>query len=73
MLGWALTIHKCQSLTLDQAVVNIGDPGLSFVALSRARTVNNLMLAPFEFERISRLDRLPSVVQRKDEERRLQL
>ena len=77
MLSWALTIHKCQGLTLDQAVVNIGDhemsPGLSFVALSRARTVNNLMLAPFEFERISRLDRLPSVVQRKDEERRLQL
>ena len=77
MLSWALTIHKCQGLTLDQAVVNIGDfemsPGLSFVALSRARTVDNLMLAPFEFERISRLDRLPSVVQRKNEERRLQL
>ena len=72
MLSWALTIHKCQGLTLDQAVVNIGDfemsPGLSFVALSRARTVDNHMLAPFEFERISRLDRLPSVVKRKNEE-----
>ena len=79
MLSWALTIHKCQGLTLDRAVVhvNIGDyemsPGLSFVALSGARTVNNMMLAPFEVERMSRLDRLPSGVQRKDEERWLQL
>lgn len=75
-LSWALTIHKCQGLTLQQAYIDIGDRdtsvGLSFVALSRARSLQHLLLTPFPFDRISHLADLPSMVQRKNEERRLQ-
>lgn len=48
-ISFAITIHKSQGLTLDSAVVDIGDSesnylGLSYVALSRVRSINNLAL-----------------------------
>ena len=74
-LSWALTIHKCLGLTLDRAVVDIGDHdtsvGLSFVALSRARSLQHLLWTPFPLDRISRLGDLPSMIQRKRQENRL--
>ena len=37
-LAWAITVHKSQGLTLDKAVIDLGEvdftPGLSFVAMS---------------------------------------
>ena len=44
----AITIHKSQGLTLDKAVIDIGDreraAGASYVALSRLRNFSDLML-----------------------------
>jgi len=47
VLGWALTIHKSQGLTLDSAYLDIRaarEPGQAYVAVSRVRTLNGLLL-----------------------------
>lgn len=45
-LGWAVTIHKAQGLTLDALNVDFGygafAPGMAYVALSRATTAKGL-------------------------------
>ena len=60
---------------MPNAVIDIGPreqtTGLSFVAMSRVRPINNLVLAPFDFDRISRLSEAEGMRQRKDEEQRL--
>ena len=47
-LGWALTPWKAQGMTLDKAIVKLGNkasqPGVCFTALSRVRHVDDLML-----------------------------
>jgi ATP-dependent DNA helicase PIF1 len=47
-LGWAVTIHKAQGLTLDSCSVDLGDgafaTGQAYVALSRCKTLNSLNL-----------------------------
>lgn len=46
-LAYALTIHKCQGLTLDRAYIDVRaarEPGQTYVALSRVRTLEGLML-----------------------------
>lgn len=47
-LGWAVTIHKAQGLTLDKVVLDLGGgafaEGQTYVALSRARTMDGLHL-----------------------------
>ncbi|MCG8615954.1 MAG: helix-turn-helix domain-containing protein, partial [Desulfobacterales bacterium] len=47
-LAWAVTIHKSQGLTFDQAVVDAKDAfahGQTYVALSRCRTLDGLVLS----------------------------
>jgi ATP-dependent DNA helicase PIF1 len=48
-LGWAVTIHKAQGMTLECAVVDLGYgsfcDGQSYVALSRCRSVEGLRIA----------------------------
>ena len=46
-LAWAITVHKSQGLTFDKAIVDIGSafaPGQVYVALSRLRSLNGLVL-----------------------------
>jgi hypothetical protein len=47
-LGWAVTIHKAQGLTLESCSVDLGDgafaTGQAFVALSRCKTLDSLNL-----------------------------
>lgn len=48
-LGWALTIHKSQGLSLDHLTLDLGGgafaEGQTYVALSRARTLEGITLA----------------------------
>lgn len=46
-LAWAVTIHKSQGLTFDSAIIDAGNSFVSgqvYVALSRVRTLNGLIL-----------------------------
>jgi ATP-dependent DNA helicase PIF1 len=55
MLCWALTIHKSQSLTLEKAVLELGDCFCDhqvYVALSRVKTISGLYLRTFDERKI---------------------
>lgn len=46
-LAWALTIHKCQGMTLDSAVIDLANTfenGQGYVALSRLKSIEGLQL-----------------------------
>lgn len=47
-LAWAVTIHKSQGLTFEKAIIDVSKafaPGQVYVALSRLRTLNGLVLS----------------------------
>jgi hypothetical protein len=46
-LAWAVTVHKSQGLTFDRAIIDVGQafaPGQVYVALSRLRSLEGLIL-----------------------------
>ena len=55
-LAWAITIHKSQGLTLDRAWVDLGETeataGLTYVAISRVRTLQHLVIEQMTLERL---------------------
>ena len=48
-LGWAITIHKSQGMTMEKLTLDLGSgsfcEGQTYVALSRARTIEGITLA----------------------------
>lgn len=56
-LAWAITVHKSQGLTFEKAILDINRafaPGQVYVALSRLRSLDGLVLtSPVQFSAIS--------------------
>ena len=52
ILAYAVTIYKCQGLSLDSAIIDLSSkvfsPGMAYVALSRVRTLNGVHLTDFD-------------------------
>ena len=74
-LAWAMTIHKSQGLTLPKAWIDIGKAettaGISYVAISRVRTLSTCIVEPMSFERLTSLKKCINLKYRLEEERRL--
>ena len=52
ILTYAVTIHKCQGLSLDSAIIDLSSkvfsPGMAYVALSRVHSLNGVHLTDFD-------------------------
>ena len=77
-LAWAITIHKSQGLTFDRAIIDANQsfaPGQVYVALSRCRTLEGLVLAsPLEPRAVINDERVDSYIalQESEAERSIQ-
>ena len=75
VLGWAITPWKAQGMTLERVVVRLGkagaSPGVAFVALSRVRHPDHLMLDDSfpDMATIMRQAQKPAFIQRQRWER----
>lgn len=74
-LAWAIAIHKSQGLTLPKAWIDIGKtektPGISYVAISRVRTLCSCIIEPMTFERLKSIAKSANLKFRLEEEKRL--
>ena len=71
-LAWAITIHKSQGLTFDRAIIDANQsfaPGQVYVALSRCRTLEGLVLAsPLEPRAVINDERVDSYIAQQENE-----
>ncbi len=71
-LAWAITIHKSQGLTFDRAIIDASQsfaPGQVYVALSRCRTLEGLVLAsPLEPRAVINDERVDSYIAQQESE-----
>ncbi len=73
-LAWALTIHKSLGLTLPKAWIDIGKSertaGVSYVAISRVKTLASCVIEPMTYERLTSLKSSANLQYRLEEENR---
>jgi len=71
-LAWAITIHKSQGLTFDHAIIDANQsfaPGQVYVALSRCRTLEGMVLAkPLDARAIINDERVDSYIAKQESE-----
>lgn len=74
-LAWAITIHKSQGLTLSKAWIDIGPSekaaGITYVAISRVRSLHSSIIEPMTFERLTSIKKSSQFQFRLKEENRL--
>ena len=72
-LAWAITIHRCQGLTLSKAWIDLGASekvaGLTYVALSRVKKLADLVTELTTLERLQAARKVPNLHFRIKEER----
>ena len=72
-LAWAIIIHASQGQTLEGAWIDIENKehasGLTFVALSRIKTLANSVIERFTFKRLMKCKHKNTEARRKEEER----
>ena len=71
-LAWAITIHKSQGLTFDHAIIDANlsfAPGQVYVALSRCKTLEGMVLsAPLDARAVITDERVESYISRQESE-----
>ena len=75
-LAYSITITKSQGSTLHQIIVNLGDSertlGLAYTALTRVKNYKDILILPFNYERLQNIKKSTAFQNRKLEMERLE-